>query len=180
MPEIRSPIGTPGRAQPTPLRLARLVVACAVMTGTGWALAKPYGPGTGTAAAHMASTAAMMCESKSPAHTVALVELFTSEGCSSCPPADRWLQSLPQQGLGFDKLVPLSLHVGYWDYIGWKDPYAQALFTERQREYARLRQAGNVYTPQIVLNGNDFRAWGDAPLARTLGSLAARPAGAAA
>lgn len=179
MPDSGSSIDTSSRALLTRSRAARIFIAGAVMAGAGWALAKPYGPGTGTAAAHMSSSAAMMCESKSPAHTVALVELFTSEGCSSCPPADRWLQSLPRQGLGFDKLVPLALHVGYWDYIGWKDPYAQAQFTERQREYARLRQASNVYTPQIVLNGDDFRGWGDAPLARTLGALATRPAGAA-
>ena len=101
----------------------------------------------------------MSCEANSPKHTVALVELFTSEGCSSCPPADRWLQNLPRQGYSFDKVVPLSLHVGYWDHIGWKDPYAQQRFTDRQRNYASLRRSSSVYTPQIVLAGNDFRSW---------------------
>lgn len=130
---------------------------------------------TGTAR-QVAAGAAMTCSAKSPKHTVALVELFTSEGCSSCPPADRWLQSLPRSGFGFEKVVPLSLHVGYWDYIGWKDPYAQQRFTDRQREYARFRQSNSVYTPQVVLAGSDFRGWGDSSLKRELSVLANRSA----
>jgi hypothetical protein len=131
--------------------------------------------GTGSAAAHTASSAAMMCDARSPEHTVALLELFTSEGCSSCPPADRWLQGLKGQGLGLDKVVPLSLHVGYWDAIGWKDPYAQARFTDRQRDYARQQRAASVYTPQVVLAGQDFRRWGDAELRSALAAPASRP-----
>jgi hypothetical protein len=142
------------------------------------AQAKPYGPGTGSAAAHMSATAAMSCDVISPKHTVALVELFTSEGCSSCPPADRWLQNLPRNGYAFDKVVPLSLHVGYWDYIGWKDPYAQQRFTDRQRAYANLRQSNSVYTPQVVLAGSDFRSWDGASFKRELSAMAARPAAA--
>jgi hypothetical protein len=111
---------------------------------------------------------AQSCSSKSPAHTVALIELFTSEGCSSCPPADRWLQGLAGKRDLFDRIVPLSLHVGYWDYIGWKDPFAQAGFTARQREYARLRGSGTVYTPQVVLSGKDFPAWDTAAFERTV------------
>ena len=156
--------------------LACVMAAC-LLAGHA-AAAKPYGPGTGSAAAHRASTAAMTCEARSPEHTVALLELFTSEGCSSCPPADRWLQSLAGKGFGLDRVVPLSLHVGYWDYIGWKDPYAQARFADRQREYARQRRATSVYTPQVVLAGQDFRNWSDADLGRALGSLAGKPAGA--
>ena len=144
----------------------------------GQAQAKPYGPGTGSAAQHMASTAAMSCAARSPKNTVGLLELFTSEGCSSCPPADRWLQSLSNNGYGFDKVVPLSLHVGYWDYIGWKDPYAQQRFTDRQREYSRLRQAGSVYTPQVVLAGNDFPGWSGSAFARDLAALNSKPSSA--
>ena len=140
------------------------------------AQARPYGPGTSSAAAHLAATAAMSCEATSAKHTVALVELFTSEGCSSCPPADRWLRSLPGNGYGFDKVVPLSLHVGYWDYIGWKDPYAQQRFTDRQRSYARLRQSNSVYTPQVVLAGSDFRSWDGAGFKREVTALSSRPA----
>lgn len=153
------------------------IVAVGLLAGSASG-AKPYGPGTSSAAAHMASSAAMTCEARSPEHTVALLELFTSEGCSSCPPADRWLQSLKGKGFGLDKVVPLSLHVDYWDSIGWKDPYAQPRFSDRQREYARQRRAASVYTPQVVLAGNDLRTWGDAELSRTVGSLAGKPAGA--
>ncbi len=117
------------------------------------------------------------CVAESPRHRVALVELFTSEGCSSCPPADRWLSSLAGAGFGFDRVVPLSLHVGYWDYIGWKDPYAKPAFTDRQRGYARARGSGTVYTPQVVLDGGDYRAWGSqAGFARDVASINAQPA----
>lgn len=153
------------------------LLAAGLLAGTPVA-AKPYGPGTSSAAAHTASSAAMMCDARSPEHTVALLELFTSEGCSSCPPADRWLQSLQARGFGLDKVVPLSLHVGYWDTLGWKDPYAQARFADRQREYARQRGATSVYTPQVVLAGSDMRNWGDSALSRALISLADKPAGA--
>ncbi len=140
------------------------------------AQAKPFGPGTSSAAQHQAASAAMSCEVASPKHTVALVELFTSEGCSSCPPADRWLQNLPRNGYSFDKAVPLSLHVGYWDYIGWKDPYAQQRFTDRQRAYASLRRSNSVYTPQVVLAGSDLRGWDGAGFKQALSALAKRPA----
>ena len=87
------------------------------------------------AAAHAAPPAA--CERSSPPHAVALVELYTSEGCSSCPPADRWLGGLTAR-YGPDRIVALSLHVDYWDYIGWHDPYAQRQFGERQRDLGRF------------------------------------------
>ena len=89
-----------------------------------------------------------------PNHT-ALLELYTSEGCSSCPPADQWLASLPGQGLAPGKVVPLAFHVDYWDKLGWADPFAQAAFTQRQRE--RNGRLGWVYTPQFMLDGEDFR-----------------------
>ena len=79
----------------------------------------------------------------------AVVELFTSQGCSSCPPADRVAGELSKNG----KLIVLSMPVDYWDYLGWKDTFAQHAFTERQRTYARARGDGQVYTPQVVVNG---------------------------
>jgi hypothetical protein len=90
-----------------------------------------------------------------------LVELFTSQGCSSCPPADALVRDLPRLGLGRDKVVPLTFHVDYWDGLGWKDPFASPAFTERQSRYghsARLRSPGangpsGLYTPQMVLDG---------------------------
>ena len=94
------------------------------------------------------------CLAKSDATTVSLLELYTSEGCSSCPPADKWLSSLE-----FDakKVIPLAFHVDYWDYIGWKDQFSKAEYSERQRKTAAFAGAGFVYTPQFVFNGRDFK-----------------------
>lgn len=104
------------------------------------------------------------CSAKSPAHTVALVELYTSQGCSSCPPADRWLSQLsgltqsttPGQA---QRIVPLALHVGYWDYIGWKDPFAQRAFNERQSWLAGLSRSRSVYTPEVFVGSAEMRDW---------------------
>ncbi len=82
-------------------------------------------------------------------HTPVLVELFTSQGCISCPPADDFLAELSTR----PDVVVLSLHVDYWDYIGWKDPFSKTAFSERQRHYARLLGKRMVYTPQMVING---------------------------
>jgi hypothetical protein len=93
---------------------------------------------------------------------VVLVELFTSQGCSSCPAADELLRELPQLGFTREKVVPLAYHVDYWDGLGWKDPFASTAFTKRQEWYARsgrLRspdgQAGltGLYTPQMIVGG---------------------------
>ena len=79
----------------------------------------------------------------------AVVELFTSQGCSSCPPADRLLGELAQD----PSLVVMSLPIDYWDYIGWKDTLAKPRHTARQRFYAKTRGDGDVFTPQVVING---------------------------
>ena len=102
---------------------------------------------------------AAQCSAQSGARTAVLVELYTSEGCDSCPPADRWLSSLQSQGYTPEKVVPLALHVDYWDYIGWKDPYAKREFATRQRRLADLKRAKIIYTPQVLLQGQDFRHW---------------------
>ncbi len=120
--------------------------------------------------------AAAACTAVSPPHTLALAELYTSEGCDSCPPADRWMSGLQARGLGADKVVPLSLHVDYWDYIGWKDPFAQAQFTERQRQIARLASSTLVYTPQVVLAGRDFRGWAGGGFDSQVKTINAKPA----
>lgn len=114
---------------------------------------------------------AAKCVAESGRRTAALVELYTSEGCSSCPPADRWLSGLGSRGYAPDRVVPLSLHVDYWDYIGWKDPYARKEFSLRQRKLSQLQRMALVYTPQVLLQGRDFRGWGggkdfDAALAK--------------
>jgi hypothetical protein len=99
------------------------------------------------------------CSASSGPGRTALLELYTSEGCSSCPPADRWLSRLNAEGVDRGRVVPLALHVDYWDYIGWRDRYAQPAFTARQRNAAQLGHSNLVYTPQVLLNGRDFRNW---------------------
>ena len=116
------------------------------------------------------------CTARSGERTAALVELYTSEGCSSCPPADRWLSSLAARGYAPDRVVPLSLHVDYWDYIGWKDPYAKREFSLRQRKLTQLQRLALVYTPQVMVQGRDFRRWGTPAFDDAVASINARPA----
>jgi hypothetical protein len=105
------------------------------------------------------ATAADSCRAVSPPYTVALIELYTSQGCSSCPPADEWLSRLQPLEAPLHA-VPLALHVGYWDYIGWKDPFARKEFNERQRRLASHNGSGSVYTPEVFLGGSELADWG--------------------
>ncbi|MFO1060787.1 MAG: DUF1223 domain-containing protein [Dongiaceae bacterium] len=101
-----------------------------------------------------------------------VVELFTSQGCSSCPPADALLGELARR----KDLVALSFHVDYWDYIGWRDPYASPATTERQRDYARSLGLRMVYTPQMVVGGRADAAGSDrAAVARLIDEAARQP-----
>lgn len=104
------------------------------------------------------AAAAAPCRAVSPAYTVALVELYTSQGCSSCPPADHWLSQLPAGQAQF-RAVPLALHIGYWDYIGWKDPFARKEFNDRQSLLAERNRSGNVYTPEVFVGANELADW---------------------
>ncbi len=85
---------------------------------------------------------------------VVVLELFTSQGCSSCPPADQLLKEVKQTYSETD-VVTLSYHVDYWDYIGWKDPFAKQLFTKKQRIYGSKFYSSSIYTPQVVINGKE-------------------------
>jgi hypothetical protein len=104
------------------------------------------------------------CNLQSPAHKIAVVELYTSEGCSSCPPADRWLIELGQEADrgASDRVIPLSLHVAYWDYIGWPDRFAKKEFSKRQRWLANLNANSTVYTPGVFVASREWREWGGA------------------
>ena len=83
------------------------------------------------------------------AQSPVVVELFTSQGCPSCPPADKLLHELAQR----DDVIPLALHVDYWDYIGWKDEFSHPDYAKRQRGYAMQAKRRSVYTPQMIVNG---------------------------
>ena len=86
-----------------------------------------------------------------------VVELYTSQGCSSCPPADAFLRKLAAD----PDVIALALHVDYWDYIGWSDRFAQPHFTERQKAYAHLVGSNTIYTPQMIVGGRDQVAGSD-------------------
>ncbi|MES2946251.1 MAG: DUF1223 domain-containing protein [Pseudomonadota bacterium] len=98
------------------------------------------------------------CAVSSGSTITPVVELYTSEGCSSCPPADKWASSLKGTGV-----VVQAFHVGYWDYIGWVDRFAAPAYTSRQRELAARNNLRSIYTPQAVLNGRDWPNWGSQP-----------------
>ena len=113
----------------------------------------------------MAPLALAACSATSGARTTPLVELYTSEGCSSCPPADRWLAASFRPDPGAPRAIALAFHVDYWDRLGWKDRFASARFTERQHDAMRANRGRFVYTPQVLIQGRDFPDWQRAALA---------------
>src|SRR5204863_6523688 len=110
--------------------------------------------GVGSAASKVSG-----CEAKSRDVVVPLLELYTSEGCDSCPPADQWLATLTAAGIGRERLVPLAFHVDYWNDLGWIDRFSRRDFTARQRAFVRRTGAATAYTPEFVLNGREYRRW---------------------
>lgn len=95
------------------------------------------------------------CSSSSAQRAMVVVELYTSQGCSSCPPADRWLSSLQDR----EDVLALAFHVNYWNHLGWKDPFATAQTTQRQVLLKNVLAGGYVYTPQVTVNGVEEKAW---------------------
>ncbi len=130
------------RTASTPLHRALALFAFGVSTAL--ALAAPT---------HAA--AASTCSAQSGTTVPTVVELYTSEGCSSCPPADRWLGGLK----GRDGVVALAFHVDYWDSLGWKDRFAQPQFTQRQNATQRTSGARFAYTPQVIVDSRDAPDW---------------------
>ncbi len=112
-------------------------------------------------ASAVANAAISSCATVSHTNVPRVIELYTSEGCSSCPPADQWLSQTVARNRSVkdSNVIPLAFHVGYWDYIGWKDVFAQPAFALRQSELARSGGASGVYTPQVFVNGRDDRTW---------------------
>jgi len=94
-----------------------------------------------------------------PAARVSVMELYTSEGCDSCPPAEHWLSGFTADKRLWKELVPLAFHVTYWDDLGWKDPFDSRAYTLRQQLLALRAGSGNVYTPEFVLNGAEWQNW---------------------
>ena len=95
----------------------------------------------------------------SPNTRVSLLELYTSEGCSSCPPADNWISKLKTHPQLWQSIVPVAFHVDYWNYIGWHDRFSSPDYSARQRRYASGKNVNTVYTPGFMLNGQEWRSF---------------------
>jgi hypothetical protein len=140
-------------------------------------LPRPFSPGTRVVSLALAGTAALLgdgaalagqaCAAASAGVVAPVVELYTSEGCSSCPPADRWLSTLKDD----PSVVALAFHVDYWDRLGWKDRFASPAFTARQATQQSSNGARFSYTPQVVVDGRDRTDW-----PRAIAAGASRPA----
>ena len=110
--------------------------------------------------------APMLAESQYRSGTAraTLVELYTSEGCSSCPPADQWYSTLLDHPRLWQSVVPVAFHVDYWDYLGWPDRFSAKAYSERQRRYLKQGSASGVYTPGVFAAGQEWRRWRNAAL----------------
>jgi len=103
---------------------------------------------------------AAVCTARSGQFTPHLIELYTSEGCSSCPPADSWLNGLREDA----RVVALEFHVDYWDALGWHDPFGSAGYSARQDALGKKSRSHIVYTPEVALDGREWREWSRAPI----------------
>lgn len=123
-------------------------------------------------------SSAAECRFESGPQQTALIELYTSEGCSSCPPAEAWMSRLKNDPGLWKKFVPIAFHVDYWDRLGWRDRFSATKRTERENRYASLWGNDSVYTPAVVLNGTELRNWSGAsvsgPNEKTAGVLVAK------
>ncbi|MBK8184519.1 MAG: DUF1223 domain-containing protein [Candidatus Competibacteraceae bacterium] len=120
---------------------------------------------------------AATCQAQSGPMQAALIELYTSEGCNSCPPADRWLAQLAAEPALAGHAVPLALHVDYWDGLGWRDRFAHASFSARQRALTAAQGSKTVFTPQVMINGHTAWDWDSkSAFDRQMAEIGARPA----
>jgi len=96
---------------------------------------------------------------QSPARQTSLVELYTSEACSSCPPAESWLSELKSSPGLWTDFVPVAFHVNYWNHLGWRDKWSSQQFTDRQQNYGAAWGGATIYTPEFVVNGREWHNW---------------------
>lgn len=135
------------------IRATMFLLAVALGAGVSWLLYASQKRSIEQSPRAIRSDAKQPAES--PASRSVVLELFTSQGCSSCPPADRLLSTLGEESFDQAVVIPLAWHVDYWNYIGWSDPFSSSAFSARQQEYARAMKAAQVYTPQLVLDGKN-------------------------
>src|SRR6185503_17832966 len=121
------------------------------------------------------ASAAPVCHAASDRAARPLIELYTSEGCDSCPPAERWLSSRFAPDAR-QSAIALAFHVDYWDRLGWVDRFASAQYTARQYESMRANRATFVYTPQVLLQGHDYASWNADDAAAIDAAASAAPA----
>jgi hypothetical protein len=95
-----------------------------------------------------------------------MLEVYTSQGCSSCPPAEAWINTLKssqnikhKNNRLWKDIIPMNFHVDYWDYLGWKDPFSKKTFSQRQRRYAQLKHANTIATPGFIVDGKGWNGW---------------------
>lgn len=132
--------------------IALMLTAAVLIVGLGWMYARPINWSAPSSA--MAENQTLNVASGNSKRSPVIVELFTSEGCSSCPPADKVLAELEKsQPVADAEIIVLSEHVDYWNYIGWSDPFSSELFSARQQAYAPVFRNDGVYTPQMVVDG---------------------------
>ncbi len=133
----------------------------------------------GAAAGAPGAPAAGAAEFRSGVGQVALIELYTSEGCSSCPPAERWLAALKEKSGLWSEFVPIAFHVDYWNRLGWPDKFSKKEFTDREYAYSAAWRSESVYTPCVVRDGREWKQRGVEPgVPRTAGILSASYDGA--
>jgi Uncharacterized secreted protein len=107
----------------------------------------------------MSATVCAIDVYQSSGQRVSVLELYTSEGCSSCPPADRWFSELKRDERLWREFIPVAFHVDYWNYIGWKDRFSSPFYSDRQRSYAESKDVATIYTPGFILNGREWRSF---------------------
>ena len=132
------------------------VLAIALATSSSQLLADP---GTSASADSTGDKSLPAKTFESGETQTTLIELFTSEGCSSCPPAEKWMSELKSNPGLWKRTVPVAFHVDYWDRLGWRDRFARSEFTLRQQRYAAVWRIGSVYTPNFVVNGREWKGW---------------------